>query len=296
MHLSNEVNPLIPLTVGKAVIAIAWADGRIQPEEIECIHNMLKEAPDIPGSKLELLNDLLLRPIQPTEREVIIDELAGLLHNREERNFAIYWLNKMVTSKGTPVPHEQEIHDALVKRLMGDSGTSAPPFSRVVKETSGHLTPTLDHMMQVWMGIVREHVPDLKLNHKQLREIIMVGLILSRVILADCRIDEEEVEEIVKFFIKHWKLDKNPASSLAKLLLAQEIEQDKDIILLSEELRDSAPKKDLVAYADVLFRVSAVTGGLCDQEINEIICISASLGMDHHYFARNLKQFAEGLH
>ena len=103
-------------------------------------------------------------------------------------------------------------------------------------------------------------------------------------------------EEIVKFFIKHWKLDKNPASSLAKLLLAQEIEQDKDIILLSEELRDSAPKKDLVAYADVLFRVSAVTGGLCDQEINEIICISASLGMDHHYFARNLKQFAEGLH
>ena len=85
MHRSHDINAQIPITVGKAVIAIAWADGLIQPEEVTCIQNMLEEAPEITDGKMESLNDLLQRPIQKTEREVIMDELAGLLHNREER-------------------------------------------------------------------------------------------------------------------------------------------------------------------------------------------------------------------
>ena len=43
MHLANDVNPKIPYIVGRATIAIAWADGEIQPEEIECIKNMLSD-------------------------------------------------------------------------------------------------------------------------------------------------------------------------------------------------------------------------------------------------------------
>ena len=134
MHLSNEVNTQIPLVVGKAVIAIAWADGIIQPEEINCIRDMLEEAPEISAGKRETLNDLLQRPIQLTEREVIMDELAGLLHNREERNFAIYWIDKMVHSKDTTVIQEREIHKKLIKRLMGDVIKSAPPFRIAEKE------------------------------------------------------------------------------------------------------------------------------------------------------------------
>ena len=100
------------------------------------------------------------------------------------------------------------------------------------------------------------------------------------------------MQTIVKFLAEHWKLSEDTANSLAKLLLAQEIEEDTDIILLSAELNNRTSKESLSAFSDTLFQVAASEDGLCEEEINEIICISAYLGMNHVDFERNLKKYA----
>lgn len=293
MHLTNDVNPEIPYVVGKAAIVIAWADGNIQPEEITCLKGMLENAPNIPNGRMERLNDLLLSPMQDIECDVAAEKLVALLHNKEERNFAIYWLNQMANASGKANPIEDKLHKDMVSRLMGKTATSVPPFSESIRgKKKKDVCPTThaDEILNVWISNIREHILDLKIDDEPLNEMVTIGLLTAKVIMADNRIEDSEARAIQEYFCTKWGVSKDSAAILSKILLAQDIEDEHDIMALCRRLQSKLTEKEILAIMNSILDISAREEGYNEEETNDLISIAAALNVDHNYFIKRLTE------
>ena len=275
-----------------------WWERRLlcvfKEEELGCLREMLKNAPDIQKDRMERLNDLLVTPLQNIECDVAIEKLVALLHNKEERNFAIYWLNRMATSCGETSPEVDRLHNEMITRLMGKTATSVPPFSLATRDKKKSNSDPTDHageMLKVWTDNIREHVKDLDIDDDHLNQMVTIGLLIAKVIMADNRVNDSEAKAIEEYFENKWNISKKSAASLSKILLSQDIEDEHDIILLCFRLHKALPKEEILSVTETIFKISSHPGGYNDEEMNNLVSITAALYIENAYFNEMLKKY-----
>lgn len=285
MYLNPDINPRILTAVAKLIVAISWADGEIQDEELECLRSLLKELPDVPPEHINALESLLARPIEPTEREIIMDEFTRLIRSREERNFALYWLDRILEAKGTRDPAETAIYDEIINRFIqqGEIDPAAPVVSEAFQKDTDCETRVITTIDQI-MEESRNFIDTDLLSDALLRRMLMLGVLAARITRADYRIDESEVEELRDFIRKQTGLDKAHALQLARLILVREFEHDSDVLMLCRLLREESSLKERNNWVDELVRISEQDGVIVDAEMNQIISIAAALETEQERF------------
>lgn len=286
MYSDPNINPRILTSVGKVIIAIAWADGEIQHEELECLRSLIAALPGIPPEHVQSMESLLERPIEPTERDIILDEFDRLITGKVERNFALYWLDRIIDAKGTRDPQEMVIYDAIVNRFMqrehaatGASGDTSQP----VPLSLGGDVRALDEI-EIIFKEARAFLDQDLLSDLNLRRMLMIGALASRITLADFRIDEGEVEQLRDFIRRQTGLDKVHAVKLARLILVRDFESDSEVLTLCRELKKQSTLEERKQWVDQLVRISEQDGKIVDEEMNQIISIAAALEVEQKHF------------
>ncbi len=288
MFENTDINPRILLSVGKVIIAIAWADGAIQEAEIKCLRALLSELPNIPSEYVEALESLLKRPIEPNEREIILDEFAHLVTHHKERNFAFYWLERIINAKGEHNPLEMEIYSAINNRFLKHSleHIDAPISNdnKVPRTTDERAIANIE----IAFNEARKFIPHDLLSDALLRRMLMIGVLATRITLADYRIDETEIEQLKEFIRRQTGLDKKHAFQLACLILVHDIKEDVEVLALCKILKTNSSLEERNHWLDQLLRISQQDGIIVDNEMNQIINIAAALGVCQNHFQRTL--------
>lgn len=296
MFEDPTINPRILLSVGKVIIAIAWADGEIQDEEIECLRALLTELPDIPPEYIQALESLLKRPIEPTEREIILDEFTRLITRQAERNFALYWLDRILSAKGERHPLETQLYDNVVNRFLTLNkdksllGTEVES-EQIASPKNAHEKALQD--IESAFNQAREFIDKDLLSDILLRRMLMLGVLAARITLADYRIDESEVEQLRDFVRRQTGLDKSHALELARLILVYDLDDDTEVLALCRELKALSSPEERNHWLDQLLKISEQDGIIVEQEMNQIISIAAALGVNQAHFQRMIHNALE---
>lgn len=300
MYADPNINSRILTAVGKVIIAIAWADGEIQHQEVECLRALLSELPDIPAERLDALECLLQRPIEPTEREVIIDEFENLITGHNERNFALYWLDRIIDAKGRRDPQEMKVYESVVSRFIKRQAESPMGFAETY-DYDAEAPVNHDHAVLVeerMEGILlaaRALVPQDLIPDEILRRVLLYGALAARITRADYRIDESEVAQLRDFLLRETGLSVEQGMQLARLILVRQIEEDVEVQQLCVELRERASMEERSRLLDHLICISEQDGIVVDGEMNQIISMAAVMGIDQIDFEEKLDSMAEML-
>ncbi|MEO0795920.1 MAG: TerB family tellurite resistance protein [Verrucomicrobiota bacterium] len=114
------IDPELSLAVAKVLIAAAWVDGVVQPEEENFLKDFISRMPGIGEHTWEELQPLIERPIYEAERIRLLRDMRNRIHDQKDRRFAIQAINQLFISDGEIAPEEEEAVKQMVTIVNGD--------------------------------------------------------------------------------------------------------------------------------------------------------------------------------
>jgi len=110
----------LSLAIAKVLIAAAWVDGVVQPEEEQFLRDFVSRMPGIDNHTWDDLEPMLERPIYEAERIRYLRDMRNRIGDRKDRRFAIQAINQLFISDGEIAPEESEAVQQMVSIVNGD--------------------------------------------------------------------------------------------------------------------------------------------------------------------------------
>ena len=101
--------PNLILTLAKVIIAAAWADGSVSHDEINCLKDLLFRIPDLNARDWATLEIYIDSPIEPEERERLLEDLQIALRSQSDKKLALSALDELISADGEITEEERVV-------------------------------------------------------------------------------------------------------------------------------------------------------------------------------------------
>lgn len=266
-------NKQLSLILGKTLFAAAWADGKIQPQEIDCLKDIIFHLPGVDDDAWHELEHFMDSQIQPEERQELLSELHELVESDADRDFITHATNRVFMADGVITTEEQqairEVSFILRKEadkidLDGLSDAIRESLKRRDNAIRKSLRP--DEISKFGQGdrlqlliILEERFAEqgleLDISQQEKQRLILFGALLARVANADEEVAPSEVSVIEKAVAQRWNLTKQEAAFLTQIAFSEEA-QHVDLLRLAREFYEVTTQKDRIDALGVLIDVS----------------------------------------
>jgi len=288
----------------KVLAAAAWADGRLDGEEV----NRIKErmlAFSLSPEELRDVEVLLATPVSYARCEELTRDLLGMLHSRSDRLSVLQEIESLLSADGVVSNEEREVLESLrgVMDAMSQVDQVLVRMSGVFRKVFGGRKPgappgdlalylknsALQRLDDISSGKWRETIDADALNHHML-----FGAVLGRVAAAEGGISEDELQRIRAIMedrlgwtppLLDWAVQAVRESSTGQL--------DRQALL--SEFNRIADAKERQKLLDAAFAVAAADDEVSGAELEELRLISNYLWLSPREF-NQIRQRWTGTH
>lgn len=288
----------------RALIAAAWADGDLSPNEIRTLSYYLQLL-DVRGGEYEQVKDQLAEALSPEQALELLEQQLAVLTSSEEKETLVAAVQDLLVADHELVPEEtaflQHLHEltsnvstakVFVSRLKELwSSAPTPRKRRVTAGTALHkfLQKRLLEYFRGRIALSRarsgQPVDDSVSDRDLYRSVVWAGL-LSRVAHADARLCPAERDQLLDILAADPSVPRPDLEVLVGAFFDGEL-ADVDLPTLVKEFNRLAGD-DGSSLLDCLFLVAAADGELRDSELEVIRKIAAGVGFGAPAYRRAL--------
>jgi uncharacterized tellurite resistance protein B-like protein len=286
------------LSLAKVLISAAWADGKIDPAELNCLKDLLFGLKHMTASDWAELEIYLADPIEPREQERLLDDLRQNLHSGKDKQLALQMLNDIVIADGEMTDEEQAIK-AEIENSIREAGTGIlAQFGKLLqgpidrRESKVHPELNREQYLEDFLrNRIYYHLKrsadqgeiEITLPEKEVRKLSLAGGLLARIAAVDSEITTEEQRAMSQALENKWNLEPEAAESVVKLAVA-EIESGLDFFRLSREFFVATTREERIRFVEALFQIGYSDGKLSHEENEEIRHVANGLKLTHRQF------------
>ncbi|MEO0796042.1 MAG: TerB family tellurite resistance protein [Verrucomicrobiota bacterium] len=262
----------LSLILGKTLFAAAWADGKIQPQEIDCLKDIIFHLPGIDEDAWSELETYMESQITREERRAVLTELQDLINSDADRDFITQATNRVFMADGVITTEEQEAIREVAYLLRKEADKSLDGLSEAIrgslKRRDSALRQTLrpDEVIDLGQGdrlqllmVLENRFAEQDLNlditQQEKQRLILFGCLLARVANSDDEVAQSEVTVIEKAVGERWNLSDKEAEFLTQVVFSEEA-QGVDLLRLAREFYDVTTRKDRMDALGALIDVS----------------------------------------
>lgn len=284
--------PNLNESLAKVLIAEAWADGQLAPEEIDNLKDVLFRycgifrderdgVPALEWAKIEMYID---SPVSAAERAVLIKELQASMLTPEDKELALAALEEMVSADGVITDDEQAVLDQITSAIESQDYGILGRTSRLVH---GALTRRSEALSggstrekyfpeylanRVYYGVrfrLDQGKAQLDIPDTKLRLLSAAAGLMAKVACVDEQTTAEEMEFIKDILQSQWNVKSDVADFVTRVAI-EEVDPDIDDLRLTREFVSLTSARDRVRFIDLLFSIANVDGFVSTEEIDEI--------------------------
>lgn len=286
------------LTLGKVIIAAAWADGEVAHEELNCLKDLLFRLPGLTGREWAMLDMYIESPVGAAERKRLVEQLQNELRSSRDKSLALQNLDDMVAADGIVSEEEKAIIEEIKSQIETANVSVFGQLGRVVRDSIQRREAALsdapnreEHLEdfiknKVYYGVQRRlelGEVSLDIPEDRLRKLSMVGGLMARVAHVDLVVTNEEFEVIVNSLKNEWGISQDEATFVTEVAVS-EVGPDMDYYRLTREFFTSTNEEERRKFLNVLFSVANADGFVSSKEIEEVRTIANSLRLTHKQF------------
>lgn len=286
------------LTLGKVIIAAAWADGEVAHEELNCLKDLLFRLPGLTGREWAMLDMYIESPVGAAERKRLVEQLQNELRSSRDKSLALQNLDDMVAADGIVSEEEKAIIEEIKSQIETANVSVFGQLGRVVRDSIQRREAALsdapnreEHLEdfiknKVYYGVQRRlelGEVSLDIPEDRLRKLSMVGGLMARVAHVDLVVTNEEFEAIVNSLKNEWGISQDEATFVTEVAVS-EVGPDMDYYRLTREFFTSTNEEERRKFLNVLFSVANADGFVSSKEIEEVRTIANSLRLTHKQF------------
>jgi uncharacterized tellurite resistance protein B-like protein len=273
----------------KVLAAAAWADGKLETEEI----NRLKElmlAHDMSPREMGEVQVLLDAPVSYARCEELTRDLLGMLASPAERDAVLHEVETLLRADGTFTGDEEEVLAGL--RGIMDAMTSVDGFMNRITgvfrrafarrdeaASPGELTEYLKNTVLHRLDDLSGRAWRAEFDAATLNRFTLFGAVLGRVAQAEDGISGDELARVREILRTRFGIEPPLLSFVAQAVEESASAHVDRQGLLSEfnRVSDSEGRKELL---DAAFAVAAADGTVGKGELEELRLISNFLWID----------------
>jgi len=283
------------LALTKVLIAYAWEDGEVTPDEMNLLKDITFRLPEITRLDWRDLNLYWTTPIHQNQLMILAEELMNELETDGQKEAARSMLTTMVNADGTVTSQETALLRDISRKIdrndpslvdsLGDLLQSALP--RRAESISG-APNRIDYLDDLMRNRVFHNLRDtygddfeqrLGLDAIELRKLGLAGALMGRVAYADHSIDDSELEMMSQTLQKDWSLQEEHAAVVVDFA-ADAAGTMLDYFRVAREFFEATSYQERVDLLDVLFDIAHAHDGISPQETAEIQRIAVALKID----------------
>jgi uncharacterized tellurite resistance protein B-like protein len=300
-------NELI-LSLAKVIVAAAWADGKLEHDEVNSLKDLLFRLPDLTASDWAELDIYIDSPIEFAERERLLDDLQHAIRSEKDKRLARQTLQAMIDADGEVTQEERAVADEIQSAIDAADTGLIGTFGRLLigplqrRQQAMADAPNREKFLEDFLKNrifyqVRRRMDlgeaELDLPEEVLRKLSLAGGLMARVAHVDEKVSESERESMIIALQQGWDLGEEAAALVAEIALA-EFSAGMDFYRLTREFFEATSRKERIKFAETLFRVAAADGDIAHDETEEIRRIANGLKLTHKQFIQAKLKASEG--
>lgn len=285
-------------TIAKVMIAAAWADGSVSPEEINSLKDILFQLPDITASDWSELDIYIETPVGEAERIRLEEELLAQLTTPEDKALAIAALDEVVSADGRVSDSERAVLEEIKPMIESADVGILSPLSRLMRGSLNRRSQeavnapnrevyledfTHNKIFYLVSRRLELESEDISLSDPVLRKLSLAGGLMAHVAYVDQEVTEAEFDAMADILEAKWGASTVEAALVAEVAVS-ETSQGLDIYRISREFFETTTAEQRVRFLDVLFGVADGDGRVSYEETEEIRLIAKMLKLTHRQF------------
>lgn len=276
----------------KLLVAAAWADGRIQPEEITCLQQLIKRMPSLNEEDWKLFNIYLAEPIEETERQLLLREFKASLSNEEDRQLALEFLGCLIRADGKVTQQEKKIVEQMSKVIKSADLTPEGRMDMLLKRAEAGQTPADIMLRQQQVdelfgkGIFRSiaaKIPDgpaiLKLPVNEYRKMALTGSLLAQVIFDGRDVSDTKLAVMQDVLRTQWNLAREKTAFVAAVAQSPMM-LELDLKLLGHKFHEYTAKEERLSFLEIITKVMMGGGTIREADIDEVKSIATHIKLE----------------
>lgn len=286
------------LTLGKVLVAAAWADREVTLDEVNSLKDLLFRLPELTGREWASLEMYIDSPVGESERQRLVEQLKNQLRSAADKRLALHALDELVQAEGEVSPDELEVVQTIQHQIEQVDTSVFGQLGRLVtgslsrRQASLESAPNREEHFEdfiknkVFYGLERRLAKDgrqIDLPERDLRLLCLAGGLMARVAHVDLEVTDDELQAMVKALESGWALSEDQARFVAEVAVS-EIGPDMDYYRLTRQFFEATDEPQRSEFLKVLFSVADADGQVSHEEIEEIRAISNSLRLTHKRF------------
>lgn len=284
------------MTLGKVIIAAAWADGSVSNEEINSLKDLLFRLPELNARQWAELDIYIETPVDAAERARLIDDLRAAVSTQAQRTLALQTLEELIRADGVITDDERRVADEIRAALNSVDVSLLGQIGRLFggaidrrTQTAANRERYLDDFInnKVYYGVRRrldlDTNADPGIAEAELRKLSLIGGMLAAVAHVNREVTPGEFDAIAAALENGWNASRAAAVFVAEVATSLENTSIDGFRLARETLAALSPD-EVLRLVDLLFEVAAADGMATNDEIHEIRQIAARLKLTNEQF------------
>jgi uncharacterized tellurite resistance protein B-like protein len=292
------LNKEFVMDLAKLVIAVAWADGQLQNEEINALKDLLFNLDEVTGEDWASLDIYMDSPVEPQEMEELLGRVISRISSEQDRDFVVTTLENLFQADGVISAEEMAVLEKVKEQTSSvDIGIFAK-LSEMLKNSIGRRNQSYQSAIQrenriddyientIYYQLKSESEKKgikIDLPEKKLKQLCLAAGLLARIAAVDSGISEQEKQAIRDVLSKQWALTEQEAYIITEISCNRTL-KGLDYFRLTRGFFDCTNLEQRKNFIKCLFQIANASGKSSYEEIEEIRRISNSLKLSHKDF------------
>ncbi len=279
---------LIP-ALAKALIAIAWSNGELHPEEETTLKEVLGLLPPMPAQDWAIIELYLAVPVLASERAELIAHAAAHIRGASDKALALEAVDNMIRADGIVDPEE----DAVAREVRAAfAAVDVSLFAQLARRiaTVFQPPPSREAGLDLWRANPiayylqsREDDAEQVADRPDVAVASLAAGIMAQVVRITPASAEQERPVLVEALQADWGVSPARAAQIADAALTLS-RRDIDYHRLSRELVLLTDETQRVRLLDTLFTIANTADQVAPEEIDAIRVIANRLNLTHQQF------------
>ena len=286
------------MDLAKLVIAVAWADGQLQNEEINALKDLLFNLDEITGKDWAHLDIYMDSPVEPQETEELLGRVISRISSEQDRDFVMTTLEHLFQADGVISAEEKAVLERVREQTsLVDIGIFAK-FSEMIKNSITRRNQSYQSAIQRESRIddyientiyyqlksyCEKKGININLPEGKLKQLCLAAGLLARIAAVDSGISEQEKQAIRDVLSNQWAVSEHEAYIIAEISCNRTL-KGLDYFRLTRGFFDCTTLEQRRNFIKCLFQIANASDKTSYEEIEEIRRISNSLKLSHKDF------------
>ncbi|MEE8541569.1 MAG: TerB family tellurite resistance protein [Desulfobacterales bacterium] len=281
--------------LAKLMIAVAWADGKIDHTEVNALKKVLFALPELTAREWAELEIYLDSAVDESERKALLEDVLKVIRNASEKDHVLRTLEDLVAIDGEVTEEEQAVFSELKTAIESKQPAVLGLFSRltggVIRKNKIQNEKVLlreqqleDFIRNKVLYDVKRNYPEMeRISEEKLKKLSSAAALLGRVAAVDGDFSQEEHAALVSILISDWNLIESEAALFAEIVRRRAMEGI-DYHYLTHSFFEQTTHEERKAFINCLFQMANASEKTSYQEIEEIRMIAKCLKLGHSDF------------